>query len=72
MASALPAPKQQAIDQATQRLPRLVTLLELVEAVADSTDDEQEIITTVISLLVGGRVALRGNFRGEPVERLKE
>ncbi len=44
--------------------PRDLTLLELVRAVGDVTDDEREIVATVLHLLRSGRVRLRGNFRG--------
>jgi hypothetical protein len=44
------------------------TLLELVEAIADVTDDDREIVATVIHLLASGQVRLCGNFRDEPVE----
>jgi hypothetical protein len=46
------------------------TLLELVEAIADVTDDEREIVATVLHLLASGQVRLCGNFRDEPVERI--
>jgi len=44
-----------------------VTLLELVDAICDVTDDDQEVVAAVISLLRSGRVELRGNFRGHPI-----
>lgn len=40
------------------------TLLELVEVVGDVTDDEREVVATVLDLLRSGRVRLIGNFRG--------
>jgi hypothetical protein len=40
------------------------TLLELVQAIAQNTSDEREIIATVRHLLRSGRVRLIGNFRG--------
>ena len=40
-----------------------VTLLELVQAVADVTDDDHEIVATVLYLLRSRRVRLIGNFR---------
>ena len=40
------------------------TLLELVRAVSDVTDDDREIVATVMHLLRSGRVRLVGNFRG--------
>ena len=41
-----------------------VTLLELVNAVCDVTDDDGEVVATVLHLLSTGRVRLCGNFRG--------
>jgi len=46
-----------------------VTLLELVQAVSDVADNEREVVATVLYMLARGSVRLRGNFRGEPVER---
>ena len=43
-----------------------VTLLELVDAICDVTDDDQEVVATVVSLLRSGRVELCGSFRGHP------
>jgi hypothetical protein len=44
------------------------TLLELVEAIAEVTDDDREVVATVLHMLASGRVRLCGNFRNEPVE----
>ena len=44
-----------------------LTLLELVEAVNDVTDDEVEVVATVRNLLQTGRVRLCGNFRGASI-----
>lgn len=40
-----------------------LTLLELVEAVCEVTEDDREVMATVLHMLVSGRVRLRGNFR---------
>ena len=48
--------------------PGSYTLLELVEAIADVTEDDREIVATVIHLLASGQVRLCGNFRDEPIE----
>jgi len=40
-----------------------VTLLELVQAICDETNDECEVVETVRHLLTSGRVRLCGNFR---------
>jgi hypothetical protein len=47
--------------------PRDVTLLELVGALCDVTEDDREVVATVVEMLQSGRVRLRGNFRGAPV-----
>jgi len=43
---------------------RSTTLLDLVRAIGEVTDDEREIVATVRLLLASGRVRLCGNFRG--------
>ena len=46
-----------------------LTLLDLVQTVGEITDDEAEIVATVIHLLRSGQVKLAGNFRDEPISR---
>lgn len=46
------------------------TLLELVRTVGEVTDDEKEIVATVIHMLRSGSVKLCGNFRNEPISKL--
>ncbi|MEE3326134.1 MAG: hypothetical protein VX252_02235 [Myxococcota bacterium] len=41
------------------------TLLSLIEAVNDVTNDDQEVIATVAHMLSSGRVRFRGHFQGE-------
>ena len=43
---------------------RNVTLLELVQAVADHAPSEAELIATVVSLVNDGHVRLCGTFKG--------
>lgn len=50
--------------------PRPVTLLELIEAVSEVSETEQEILATVTYMLSSGRVRLSGNFRDTPIEKL--
>jgi len=50
--------------------PQPVTLLELIEAVSEVSETEQEILATVTYMLNSGRVRLSGNFRDTPVEKL--
>ena len=41
------------------------TLLDLVRAVAEATEDDGEVVATVLYLLRTGSVRLVGSFRGE-------
>ncbi len=50
--------------------PEPVTLLELVDAVCDVTDDEKEVVATVLHMLRSGAVKLYGNFRGAKIDDL--
>ena len=44
--------------------PSETTLLDLVRAVSEQTEDDREVVATVLHLLRSGRVHLIGNFRG--------
>jgi hypothetical protein len=44
------------------------TLLELIETIAEDTDDDREIVATVLRMLRAGRVRLIGNFRDQRVD----
>lgn len=55
---ALATPLPLGSDEAEQ-----VTLLELVRAVSEVTEDDREVVATVRHLLQSGRVRLCGNFR---------
>jgi hypothetical protein len=46
-------------------MPRNVTLLELVNAVAEDTRSEAELIATVAYMVNRGHVRLCGNFKGQ-------
>jgi len=48
--------------------PRELTLLDLVQAICDESDDDVEIVATVRHLIRTGRVRLSGNFRGSGAE----
>ena len=50
---------------------RKTTLLELVTAIGETTEDDQEVVRTVLHLLDTGRVRLCGNFRNHPVDDLR-
>lgn len=43
------------------------TLLELVTTLGQITEDDAEVVATVIELLKSGRVRLIGNFRGQKI-----
>ena len=43
------------------------TLLELVTTLGELTEDDREVVTTVVELLHSGRVRLIGNFRGQKI-----
>ena len=47
---------------------RTTTLLELVRAISEVTDDEREIVATVLHMRASGQARLCGNFRGSSVE----
>ena len=47
---------------------QVTTLLDLVRAVGEVTDDDREIVATVLHMLRSGRVRLSGNFRGVPFD----
>jgi hypothetical protein len=44
------------------------TLLELIEVIAEDTEDDREIVATVLHMLRAGHVRLIGNFRGRRVD----
>jgi len=48
--------------------PEQLTLLELVRAISEVTDDEREVVATVRDMLRSGRVRLCGNFRNNPIK----
>jgi hypothetical protein len=55
--AAVPLPTPAAIE------PHPCTLLELVRVLSEITDDEHEVVATVIHMLCSGSVRLIGNFR---------
>jgi hypothetical protein len=44
------------------------TLLELVRAVSELTEDDREVVATVMEMLRSGRVRLCGSFRGSTLD----
>lgn len=47
---------------------RATTLLALVRSVSEVTDDEREVVATILHMLRSGEVRLCGNFRDAPLE----
>ncbi len=50
--------------QARAAEPLSVTLLEVVRAIGEVTEDDREVVATVLHLLATGQIRLCGNFRG--------
>jgi hypothetical protein len=46
--------------------PASVTLLELVRAISEVTEDDAEVVATVRHMLITGRIRLTGNFHDAP------
>jgi hypothetical protein len=46
---------------------RAITLLDLVAAIAEEADSDDEILAAVVELINSGQVKLVGNFRGADV-----
>lgn len=57
------------LDEApTQTVTIQTTLLDLVRAVSESTEDDAEVVSTIVHMLRTGRVELSGTFRNEPID----
>jgi len=56
------------LDRAGAEEAQQLTLLELVRAVGEVTDDEDEIVATVLHMLQSGSVRLCGNFRNREAD----
>lgn len=50
--------------------PQPVTLLELIEAVSEVSENEQEVLATVTYMLNSGRIRLSGSFRNTSLTKL--
>ena len=66
MSSAL-ATQLEAAPQGTVTIE--TTLLDLVRAVSESTEDDGEVVSTILHMLRHGRVELCGSFKGEAIDR---
>lgn len=58
------------IDTSPNETPQPLTLLELIDAVSEVSQSEQEVVATVVYMLQSGRVRLTGSFRDTPVAKL--
>ena len=65
------APSYSGEKAAAQPTPRETTLLELVRTISEVTNDEREVVATVMHMLDSGRVRLCGNFRGASGDDLR-
>ena len=50
--------------------PQATTLLDLVRVIGEVTDDDREIVATVLHMLHAGHVWLSGSFRDMPLDAL--
>lgn len=62
-------PQIQEVEASTAEVPLSLTLLELVEAVSEVSDTEQEVLATVTYMLRSGRIQLAGSFRDTPAQQ---
>ncbi|MBM4335937.1 MAG: hypothetical protein FJ108_08490 [Deltaproteobacteria bacterium] len=49
--------------------PETLTLLDLVAAISDEAETDEEVVATIQHLIESGKVTLVGNFRSGDVER---
>ena len=49
--------------------PETLTLLDLVAAIADEAESDEEVVATIQHLIETGKVTLVGNFRSRDVRR---
>jgi predicted nucleic-acid-binding protein len=59
--------RAQALEEAGTDAVVETTLLELVTTLGELTEDDREVVSTVVELLRSGRVRLIGNFRGQKI-----
>jgi len=58
------------IDTTQDDEPQALTLLELIDAVSEVSESEQEVVATVTYMLNSGRVRLAGSFRDTAATKL--
>ncbi len=49
--------------------PETLTLLDLVSAIADEAETDEEVVATIQHLIESGKVTLVGNFRSRDLRR---
>jgi hypothetical protein len=59
--------RAQALGEAGAEATVETTLLELVTTLGELTEDDREVVSTVVELLRSGQVRLIGNFRGQKI-----
>ena len=57
------------LESAEPAHPETLTLLDLVAAIADEAESDEEVVATIQHLLETGKVTLVGNFRSGDVDR---
>jgi predicted nucleic-acid-binding protein len=67
MRAAVTTLRAQTLREAGEGAVVETTLLELVTTLGELTEDDREVVTTVVDLLRSGRVRLIGNFRGQKI-----
>lgn len=56
------------LEDGLETEPMATTLLELVRALGEVTEDDREVVATVQHLLATGQIRLTGNFHDLPVD----
>ena len=59
------------LETAEPSHPETLTLLDLVCAIADEAETDEEVVATIQHLIESGKVTLVGNFRSRDVGRRK-
>ena len=59
------------LETAEPSHPETLTLLDLVSAIADEAETDEEVVATIQHLIETGKVTLVGNFRSNDVGRRK-
>ena len=69
MRTALATPLENATESASARKITIrTTLLELVRTVSETTEDDAEVVATIVHMLRNGRIELCGTMKDSPVD----